>query len=401
MRPARKFGAALALLTCVACAGGGAGGGGGSGGAGTGGHDVGGGSAGTTTGGGGAGTGGGSGGGSAGSGGGGGHGGEGRDGGGPADVSNDLGNADGVSAPVDQAPGATARGPAGGDCPAGIDFPDPVPAGASATLVKGGFIFTEGPVWVAREKALLFSEFAEDGTTGRINRYDPADGTFALFFQGVGINGLAVDERGDLVGASHGLQGITRIDVATRMTAPIPGGDQYMGKKFNSPNDVVVRADGNIYFTDPSYQRPAGSPGQGVTAIYHWKEGVTTRHGAGPQPNAIGISIDGKWLYVTSSMAPPVRKFPLGDDGSVGDATAFVNMISQGFATDCAGNVYLTSDKMVRVFSAAGVPRATIGGFPQELTNLAFGDEDRKTLYITARPGSIYKVRLNVPGFPN
>jgi gluconolactonase len=318
--------------------------------------------------------------------------------GGNADRARDLGNAE---ATPELPPAASGRGQAGGDCPAGVAFGDPVPAGASATLVKSGFLFTEGPVWVPREKALFFTEFDEDGSTGRIHRHDPVAGTFALFFEGVGVNGLAVDERGGLVGASHGLQGITRFDVATRMRVPIPGGEQYDGKKFNSPNDVVVRADGNIYFSDPSYQRPAGSAGQGLTAFYHWKAGIITRHGAGPQPNAIGISVDGKWLYVTSSMTPPVRRFALADDGAVGESSTFVNTISQGFAIDCAGNVYLTSDKMVRVFSPAGQARGTIGGFPQDLTNLAFGDEDRRTLYITVRPGSLYKVRLGVPGFPN
>jgi gluconolactonase len=315
----------------------------------------------------------------------------------------DGGNRDGDTAGTapDAAAVSNPLGPAGGDCPMLAGDPDPVPPGASATLVKGGFIFTEGPVWIARAKALLFTEFPEDGTRGRINSYNPADGSFALFYEGIGVNGLAADDRGGLVGASHGLQGITRFDLATRTPVPIPGGEEYQGKKFNSPNDVVVRADGNIYFTDPSYQRPANSGGQGVTAIYHWKNGTVTRHGAGPPPNAIGISVDGKWLYVTSSMVAPVRKFALAEDGTVGDATPFVNMISQGFAIDCAGNVYLTSDKMVRVFSPAGQPRGTIGGFPQELTNLAFGDEDRKTLYITARPGSLYKVRLAVPGYPN
>lgn len=319
---------------------------------------------------------------------------------GAVDGTMDLAGGDSEATP-DTGPPASKRGPAGGDCPLGMSFPEPVPAGATATLVKGGFIFTEGPVWVASQKALLFTEFDEDGTSGRINRYSPADGSFGLFHDGLGVNGLAIDDRGGLVGASHGLQGITRFDLTTRMRVPIPGGEQYEGKKFNSPNDLVVRGDGNIYFTDPSYQRPAGSAGQGVTALYHWRDGVITRHGAGPQPNAIGISSDGKWLYVTSSMAAPVRKFALADDGSVGAATPFVNQISQGFAIDCAGNVYLTSDKLVRAFSPAGQPLGTIGGFPQDLTNLAFGDEDRKTLYITARPGALYKVRLNVPGYPN
>jgi gluconolactonase len=300
-----------------------------------------------------------------------------------------------------ETPAAAPLGPAGGACPAGATYPDPVPAGATATLVKGGFIFTEGPVWVASEKALFFTEFDEDAAVGRINRYDPVSGSFGLFFQGIGVNGLAIDERGGLVGASHGIQGITRFDLATKMRVPIAGGEQFEGKKFNSPNDLVVRSDGNIYFSDPSYQRPANSAGQGVTAFYRWKDGQISRHGAGPQPNAMGLSLDGQSLYVTSSMAPPVRKFALAADGSVGAATTFVNMISQGFALDCAGNVYLTAERRVHVFSPAGQMRGTIGGFPQDLTNLAFGDEDRKTLYITARPGSLYKVRLEVPGFPN
>ncbi len=310
------------------------------------------------------------------------------------------------SAASGDAPGLVkAIGQAGGVCAVGAAYGDPLPANATATMIQGGFDFIEGPVWVESGKMLLFSDFVGTGTGGRVQKYSPADGKFEVWVNMVGTNGMAVDPQGRVVAASHDMQRLTRFDPATKARTQIAGSDGYLGKPFNSVNDVVVRADGNIYFTDPTYQQ-GGRPGQGESGFY-WLSlsGKVTRIGNAVQPNGIAISPDGTWLYVASTGGTPLRKFALGDDGAADPSGAMVSASSSdGMGVDCAGNLYLTTSEagkpVVRVLSASGQPVGLIGGFASGTSNVAFGGDGHKTLFVTAGK-VLYQVRLNVPGFPN
>lgn len=313
-----------------------------------------------------------------------------------------AGGASSGGAAVAGSGGATVSlAPAGSPCVPGQSHGDPLPRNRQASLVRGGFAFTEGPVWIAGQRALFFTEFRGTGTDGRVHKYTPSDGRFSVLVDGVGVNGLAADPDGQIVAGAHDQQRVARLDPATGARSAVPGGDRYQGRPFNQVNDVVVRGDGNIYFSDPDYQL-GGRQGQGVTAFYRLSPaGVVTRIGVAPQPNGINLSLDGRTLYVASSGGAPLRRYRVAEDGAVDPAGAQVSGLgSDGMTLDCAGNLYLTWQGRVHVLAPGGTVLGEITGFQGGTTNVAFGGEDHRTLFITAG-GGLYQIRMAIPGLPN
>src|SRR5262249_9185791 len=152
-------------------------------------------------------------------------------------------------------------------------------------------------------------------------------------------NGLAVDERGSIVAASQQLQKLIRFDVVTKQQTNVTGGDMYNGQPFNCLNDVVVRSDGNIYFTDPDYQKGgrAGQPDTSYFRLAPAPASVLTRIGARTQPNGISLSPDGQYLYVSSAEANGggIKRHQVAADGSVmNPAMDFSPLPSDGMAVD-------------------------------------------------------------------
>jgi gluconolactonase len=188
------------------------------------------------------------------------------------------------------------------------------------------------------------------------------------------------------------------------------GAQNFNGQRFNSPNDLVLRGDGNLYFTDPSFQAP-GNP-QGATRVYRISpEGVASVvDGSLGNPNGITLSPDGNNLYVTSSQG--LRRYELDADGTPDAGTTIplqqgLNE-ADGMAMDCAGNIYTTEhgQRRVRVFDPDGNQLASFGGpgtFAGNVTNLAFGGPNRTTLFITTLTqggGGVYSTETNTPGLP-
>jgi gluconolactonase len=181
--------------------------------------------------------------------------------------------------------------------------------------------------------------------------------------------------------------------------------------RFNSPNDLVRRSDGNIYFTDPSYQNGNDSSPQGGEFAYRIApNGTVTRLSDTPsRPNGITLSRDEATLYVGGNNG--VRSYGVDASGAVGTTgTPFggINGGSDGMGRDCAGNLYFTSGTTVLVRSSTG---ADLGSIPlgsginlNQITNVAFGGSDQKTLFVTGMPGSgspvLLQATLNVPGYP-
>jgi len=294
-----------------------------------------------------------------------------------------------------------ALGPAGGACPGGPYGP-PLPQDRTAMQIRAFPGRTlEAPVWVPAQHALYFSDIGGTLTNGRLQKYTPADGKITVFADNVGVGGLALDPQGMLVAAAHDKQRLSRFDPATGQRSDVEGGAMYQGKPFNQVNDVVVRSDGNMYFSDPTYQL-AGRPGQGVMAFYRLSPtGAVTRIATATNPNGVALSPDGWALYLATTGGGPLQRFALAADGSVmGGGTTFLSSNSDGMGVDCAGNLYLSSGGL-KVYSATGQSLGSVTGLSSGFTtNSAFGGEDRRTLYIT-NSTALYQIRLDVPGFPN
>jgi len=298
-------------------------------------------------------------------------------------------------------------------CPPG-PFGSPLPDSPSiqklASVGDNNNFNWEGVVWVG--DALLFSEIAGNNSS-QINRFVPGGTVQRGAFPSTGSNGLALDAAGDLFLAAHDVGGISRLDLPA---GTITRGTQtFNGMRFNSPNDLVLRGDGNLYFTDPDFQSPSGRI-QGDTRVYRIAPAQGSQPGAISvvddsieQPNGITLSPDGNTLYVSGGGL--LRSYALDAAGVPTPIKTFQQSLQapDGMAMDCAGNVYAVenSARDIRVFSADGTLLGTIGpqGFDnQGLTNVAFGGPNRTTLFVSGftqgNQGGLYSVELNVPGLP-
>jgi len=245
----------------------------------------------------------------------------------------------------------------------------------------------------------------------RILKVVPGGATTVFAFND-GTNGLAILPDGDLVGAIHLDGSVCRVPLADpNGLIPIayfyPGGVGGANARFNAPNDLAVRSDGNIYFSDPdANQAPSPHP-QTQTRVYRISPtaAVTVVDATLSQPNGVTLSLDENTLYVSG---PGLYKYPILADGSVGarqNAVANPPMYagSDGMVIDCAGDLYVATNQTVVVINPAGVEvgRINVAGV-QGVTNVAFGGADHKTLFITtldANPG-IFAVAMPLPGMP-
>jgi len=269
---------------------------------------------------------------------------------------------------------------------------------ARVEKVAGNFQFTEGPVW-NRAGFLLFSDIPAN----QIVKFVPGSAPGVFRTPSGNSNGLTYDRQGRLTICEHSNRRVTRLEADGPLTVLA---DRYEGKKLNSPNDLVVRSDGTIYFTDPPYGIPEGEqqelPFQGVFKIA--PDGKLTLLAQDfERPNGIALSPNEKTLYVTDSARGHVRAFAVAKGGSTSNGRTFAEMKSErrgvpdGMKVDRKGNLYVTGAGGVWVFDKTGKHLGSI--VMSELpANCAWGDDDFRTLYLTART-SLYKIRLKIPGF--
>lgn len=264
-------------------------------------------------------------------------------------------------------------------------------------LIADGHVFTEGPVW-SPEGYLLYSDIPAD----TIFRWTEATGAEALIMPSGHSNGLTFDGMGRLLAAEHGNRRLSRQQIG--VSPPETVVDAYMGQKLNSPNDVVWRSDGTLYFTDPPYGiQPAQQelPFQGVFRVdpqgdIHLVADDFNR------PNGVALAPDGATLYVDDTAEEHVRSFAVMADGSTLGGEIFVDLKSDlpgdpdGMAIDEFGDLYVTGGGGVRVVTPAGEVLGTIS-VPESATNCEFGGDDGRTLFITAPP-RVYRIRLKVAG---
>lgn len=281
----------------------------------------------------------------------------------------------------------------------------PVPAGATAQPVHSGHKFLEGPVWFASRGVLLFSDMdfgaggSENVPPSIIYELRPPN-TVTPFITQVGSNGLAVDSEQRLIACTHDQRSVSRFELGTKQRSTVV--DVYQGMKFSSPNDAVVRSDGTIDFTDPTWQlgnRPREiTQFKGVFRVPPGGAALLVSDGIG-SPNGIALSPDETQLFVTDDGNGTVQRFPVAADGSTGAVSKVADVAgADGMAVDCAGNLYVTAQDGIRVLGPAGTPITTIS-VPQKPNNCTFGGTDRKTLYIAGRD-TLYAVTLAVEGLP-
>ena len=256
------------------------------------------------------------------------------------------------------------------------------------TKLQGAFHFTEGPVMMPG-KGLLFSDIPGDA----LYTLETPTSEPKIFRQPAGLpNGNTRDHEGRLVTCEHWNRRVTRTDQNGAVTVVA---DQFLDRKFNSPNDVCVRSDGVLFFTDPPYgldKRPAELPFCGVYAVFPDKRialiSVYLKH-----PNGIALSPDEKTLYVGDSLDNFVQAFDLGSDGTLTNTRLLCKVpVPDGLRTDKRGNVWIATKTGVQVFRPDGTRLETIA-IPETPANLCFS-EDGTTVYVTAVTGVyMFKIR--------
>lgn len=271
--------------------------------------------------------------------------------------------------------------------------------GDSAALEKlaGEFEFIEGPVWHS-DGFLLFSDIPAD-TIYKLTSNREVE----VFRRPSGkANGNTLDKAGRLITAEHSNRRISHTEKDGKIIALA---DKYEGKRLNSPNDLVVKSDGSIYFTDPRYGVTKEQEELGFYGVYRLAADgkLTLLVKDIVLPNGIAFSPDEKKLYVNNSEAGYISVFNVNSDGTVGDRRIFAELkdpsksgVPDGLKVDVEGNVYSTGPGGVWIFSPSGQLLGKIS-VPETATNLAWGDRDYKTLYITASK-SLYQIRLKIAG---
>ncbi len=262
----------------------------------------------------------------------------------------------------------------------------------SIEKVDAGFRFTEGPVW-SREGFLLFS----DVPNNHIRKLVPGERSTVFREDSHGANGNTFDAQGRLYSCESKTRRVVRMDKKGKMEVLA---EKWEGKRLNAPNDIVVRKDGQIYFTDPAFGDQADTRELSFYGVYHiTPKGVMSliAKPAG-RPNGIAFSPNGRILYVDNSDDRNVRAYDVDRNGEVSNERVVVSNIDgvpDGMKVDEKGNLYITA-KGIAVYSPEGKLLQTFD-LSETPANCAFGDPDLQTLYITART-SLYRIRLGVKG---
>jgi len=258
---------------------------------------------------------------------------------------------------------------------------------AVASVFPGG----EGPVW-SREGYLLFSDFE----TNTIHRYDPGKGVSVFRANSNGANGNTFDGKGRLYTCEYRSRRVTRTSKSGKVEVLA---EKWENKRFNAPNDIIVRRDGHIYFTDPLFT-PLEKRDLDFYGVFHMAPNGKMEIVAKPKgrPNGIALSPNGTLLYVANSDERNIRAYDLDKKGKASNERILIPQLPSGpdgMKVDAKGNLYVTG-KAIAVYSPQGAPLGQIV-LPENARNCAFGDPDFKTLYITGR-NTLFRVRLETPG---
>jgi gluconolactonase len=269
-----------------------------------------------------------------------------------------------------------------------------------------GLIFGEGPVWDARQNWLYFVDIIGD----KVMKWIPGIGTETVLAPSGHLNGMTLDHQGRLIIAGWSSRNVWRLDADGSLVSLA---SHYEGKKISSPNDIVVKSDGTIYWTEmQNGLLIPGMEGSDCQRYLDWQgvfrmsaDGVLTpmvTDFAGS--NGLAFSPDEKRMYVNDTPRAHIRVFDMKPDGSFGDGRLFYTLQgdepghADGMKVDAQGNVYCTGPVGVHVIAPDGTLLGRLH-VPGVCTNMAFGDDDWRTLYITTR-NCVFRTRLKIPGIP-
>ena len=288
-----------------------------------------------------------------------------------------------------------------------LDVHDPrlldlIDAEAGVEQIATGCEFTEGPLWHATEQFLLFSDIPAN----KMRKWD-ADAGMTVFREPSGkSNGLTYDKGGHLIACEHANRRVSRTTADGQV---LTIASHYQGKRLNSPNDVVVKSDGSIYFTDPPYGLSAAYgvesekelDFQGVYRLSPNGDTLMLLIDDFDRPNGICFSPDESILYINDTERMHVRAFDVQSDGTIANGRVFGEEEGDtgkpdGMKADIHGNIYLTGPDGIWVFAPDGTHLGIIL-VPERSANLAWGGEGWKSLFITAST-SVYRVECKVTG---
>ncbi|MSO21341.1 MAG: SMP-30/gluconolactonase/LRE family protein [Acidobacteria bacterium] len=298
-----------------------------------------------------------------------------------------------------------------------------IAADAKIEKIAEGYRFTEGPVWVRKGGYLLFSDIPAN----KIHQWTP-DGKVSVYldpsgytggdttgvgrevneggevFYNLGSNGITLDQQGRVTFNAMGDRAIVRIEPDGKRTVLA---DKFEGKRLNSTNDLVYRSDGALYFTDPPSALRGGDtdpkkelPYRGVFMLKDGKLHLLIRDIG---PNGLAFSPDEKYFYVNDNVARTILRFDVKPDGTITNRKVLVDMSGEkapgnpdGMKVDQQGNIYCTGAGGLWIISPDGKHLGTLT-FPWQPSNMAFGGDDGKTLFVTARK-ALYRVRVKIAG---
>ena len=281
---------------------------------------------------------------------------------------------------------------------------DLIDADAELEQLGTGCEFTEGPVWHAEGKFLLFSDIPAN----QMKKWTAEEGITNFRVPSGKSNGLTYDKQGRLVTCEHANRRVSRTEAdGTVVTIA----SHYEGKRLNSPNDVIVKSDGSIYFSDPPYGLTAdyGIEGeqdldfQGVYRLSPDGQTLTLLVDDFDRPNGLCFSPDESILYIDDTERMHVRAFDVQSDGTIANGRIFAEEEGEGSAPDgmkidVHGNVYLTGPGGIWIFDASGQHLGVLQT-PERAANLGWGGDDWSTLFITAST-SVYSIQCKVSGIP-
>ena len=265
---------------------------------------------------------------------------------------------------------------------------------AKVTQLGTGMKFTEGPVWIPKEKRLVWSDIPNS----RQMQWTAKDGV-SEWRKVEASNGNLLDLEGNLLSCQHGGRNVISTSLADgKITVLV---DSIGGKKLNSPNDLAIKSDGTIWFTDPTYGLKGRKAEVDGKNVYHFDpktKKITKIYTGFDMPNGIAFSPDEKRLYIADTgKVGTIRAFDVPKKPEpLGGVVFEIEVRCDGMCVDVQGNIYTTSRGGIHVFDKDGKKIGVIPT-PEHPANVCFGGDDYKTLYITARK-SLYSVDVKIPG---